>query len=104
MGHQSSSISENDPKLVEAKEWILESVREIDPTEELETKKDLEKIIQLWTEGVLSDWGAMGGNQDGIRLMDPHGDLIPEVVFKVPTSLRSSDLSTTIKFWRPDGE
>ena len=104
LGHQSSSISENDPKLVEAKEWILESVREIDPTEELETKKDLEKIIQLWTEGVLSDWGAMGGNQDGIRLMDPHGDLIPEVVFKVPTSLRSSDLSTTIKFWRPDGE
>ena len=41
----------------------------------------------------------MGGTITGDRLMDPHGDLIPDVVFKVPTSLRSSDLNTSIKLY-----
>ena len=93
------SIEIDDEKISRAKSWILESVRNVDPSEVDSTNKDLDKIIRLWSEGNLNSWGAMGGTITGDRLMDPHGDLIPDVVFKVPTSLRSSDLNTSIKLY-----
>jgi len=99
MGHTNASIEINDEKISRAKSWILESVRNVDPSEVDSTNKDLDKIIRLWSEGNLNSWGAMGGTITGDRLMDPHGDLIPDVVFKVPTSLRSSDLNTSIKLY-----
>ena len=102
LGQHSPSIERNDPKILEAKEWILEAVRDIDQNEENSTEKDIDKIIDLWTEGNLEEWGDMVSSNrrrrgTGKRLLDPDGDLIPEAVFSAPTSLRSSGLSVEVK-------
>lgn len=95
LGQISPTITRNDPKIAEAKEWILDSVRNIDPNEFNSTESDLNQIIDLWTQGELNEWGSMAGGTN-MRLLDPHGDLISEAIFSAPTSLRSSDLSADI--------
>ena len=96
LGQLSPTITSDDPKLSEAKEWILDSVRSVDPNELNSTNRDLDKIIDLWTRGAIEEWGTMAGGRE-MRLLDPYGDLIPEVIFSAPTSLRSSDLNVQIE-------
>ena len=96
LGQNTATIREDSPLLDQAKNWILDAVREVDPDEYVSTEKDIYLIIKKWTKGNLSDWGKMGGNnrQTGVVLLDQYGDELDNVLFEAPTSLRSSDLNS----------
>ena len=96
LGQNTATIREDSPLLDQAKNWILDAVREVDSDEYVSTEKDIDLIIQKWTKGNLSDWGKMGGNntRTGVILLDPYGNELDNVLFEAPTSLRSSDLNS----------
>ena len=89
-----------------AKELILSRVHEIDPDEEENTKKQIERILKIWIQdesitkvcyslGKTDDLGAMGGDPAPAIVPDGAVGNLPKpwqgVSIGVPTSMRSVD-------------
>ena len=89
----------------EAKNWILDSVREVDPEEESATEIELNRIIKVWENAVVDNHGSMGKNAEGINLLGKQGGFKnPNNVFEIPTTMRNSDADTWIELKGVDYE
>jgi len=84
--------------LEEAKQWILDSVREVDPEEEGATEEEINRIIRIWKNAVIDNHGSMGKNDEGMNLLGKQGGFkSPNTVFEIPTTMRNSDANTRIQ-------
>lgn len=91
-------VDSDKPLLDDAKRWILDSVKEVDPEEKQATEIEINKIIEIWRNAVIDNHGSMGKNSEGVNLLGKQGGFKnPNNIFEIPTSMRNSDAGTWIE-------
>jgi len=97
--------SSDSKKLKITKEWILDSIRRVDPAELIESEKEIDEIIKLWENSQPDHRGKMGGSEDGTRLLGTDSEITSErTIFTAPMTMRGSDSGVQIKLRRKNGQ
>lgn len=90
----------DEAKLLEVKEVILNSVKNVDVQELDSTEKQIDQIISTWKSREIEYRGEMGKQTDGVRLLGVAGKPSSNEVFQIPLSMRNVDANVMAKLFR----
>ena len=86
--------------ILQVKEMILQSVKNVDNEELISTENQLDEIINTWRSREVEFRGEMGKSTDGVRLLGMAGKPESNEVFQIPLSMRNVDANVMGRLYR----